>query len=435
MDTIKNRKGSALIVAILSLAVILILSTTMVSISSGNFEMSHAERRYQAAYYVAEAGIRHQIEHMRQLFESLHARTPPHNNADSFFSAFNTQLTNQTLTLQNLGSDTATAIITITNTATKPKPISGNPRTYFFTSRATVGNVRRTIEGSVTLQWSMMQPPPVFFNHAIFSDREIDIGSHSEIVGNVGSNVTVTGGIDLGSHARIVGDVFYGKGGTSATVRLGSHSRVTGQIRENPATLTLPAFDPPDGLALRGSLNIENHASRTISQSGRYTSIALRNHSKLTFDLTSNDLQIVVDDDFIVENHAQVVLQGNRRLYLFVTDRLLTQNHVNFNSSSGTATANQLLIFVGGNVEIRNHADVIAGIYAFNPARSDTYLEIGSHATVTGAIIARRIDIRGSHARIVEFSPITSGGFEQYLPTPNHIPPERMFIIHPWQEQ
>jgi len=425
MYTIKNREGSALIVAVLSLAVLLILSTTMVSISSSNFEMSHAERRYQSAYYVAEAGIRHQIEYMRILFESLHSS---HSNANSFFSDFNTQLTNQRLPLQNMGSDQAWTDITIV------EPISGNPRTYTLTSRATVGNVRRTIEGSVILEWAQMQPPPVFFNYAIFSDSDIDIASHSEIIGNVGSNVIANRGIELGSHARIVGDVFYGMGGTSATVRLGSHSSVTGQIRENTASVILPAFDPPDGLTFRGSLNIQNNGSHTISQSGRYTSIALLNHSQLTFDLTKNDLKIVLDDDFIAENHANVVLQGNKRLYLFVADKFLTQNHVNFNSSSDTVSANQLLIFVGGNVEIRNHADVTAGIYAFNPARTDTYLEIGSHAKVTGAIIARRIDIKGSHARIVEFNPITSGGFEQYLPTPNFIPPERMFIINPWQE-
>lgn len=384
MYTIKNREGSALIVAVLSLAVLLILSTTMVSISSSNFQMSHAERRYQSAYYVAEAGIRHQIEHMRTLFESLHSS---HSNANSFFSAFNTQLTNQTLTLQNLGSDQAMTNITIV------EPISGNPRTYTLTSRATVGNVRRTIVGSVILEWAQMQPPPNYFGMALFSRGSIDVSGNPTINGGIGTN--------------------------GSSIQISGNPNITGGTHTN-MNLSMPDIVLPSNLLLRGDLNIKNVEIETINANGKYNNIIV--NGTLRFDLTAGDLLVQVST--LTMNSGTIETFGTGRLYLFVNGNLALSGNDHIN----VGRANHMIMYLTGNsIAFSGNAIFAGGLYA--PGAT---LAISGGGEFTGGLMVNTTSLSGnpniSHAT-------TPTVVESHLaPIPNFIPPERMFIINPWQE-
>jgi type II secretory pathway pseudopilin PulG len=428
LSLFKDNKGSAFIIVIISMAVLLILATTVASIASSNFEMGHAERRYQTAYYVAEAGIRHQIEHMRLRMEELH-RSGGHTSAGTFFTAFNTQLIFNAqliaapLILPNLGSDEARADISVTST-----PASGNPRTYTFTSSATVGNVRRTIQGSVTIEWALMQAPPVFFDRALFVDAQLKMDNHALITGGLATNATARDSIELDNHADIIGGVILGPGASTATIKQQGQIP-SSEISFSQSIRQLPDIVFPTNLTPRGRIDLDNHQTQTINQSGSYSEIELSNHSQLTFDLRGGDLLIVVNGDIELDNSADILTIGDGRLYLFVQGTVELSNHATINDGR---SPNHVIMFVrGSDIELDNHARMSGGIYAPN-----ANLDMANHSLFTGSILADKGEI-GNHARItyLESNRINPAGLTQFLaPTAGFIPPERMFIVNPWRE-
>jgi len=427
MYEIKNQKGSALIIAILVLTVLMILSTAMVSITSSNYKMSHAERRYQSAYYVAEAGVRHQIEHMRTRFEELQRSGV--SNADAFFSAFNYNVINDTkitaapLILPNQGNDTVMAVISMTP---PPIPSSGNPRVYRFESRATVGNVTRNITGSVTIEWALMQAPPVFFERALFADGSLDMKNNARIVGGVGTNASGRGSIELHGSASIIGGILVGPGGDADTIDMKSADNNPGGYDTSPAFRELPHIDFPDNLTLRV---LENSQTQTIAQSGMYTEFRLENSSNVTFDLTHGDLFIRINGDLILDNAATISTLGNNRLYMFV------QGNVDFKNSAANTNENRsqnnfILLVTGDTIQLDNSSSILGGIIAPNAT-----LDMKKDSRIYGAAVVKTGDLKNSSSIHYDTNNrINESGLTQYLTISGYIPPERMFIINPWQE-
>jgi len=433
MKSTQNCKGSALIIAILSLAVLMILSTAMISISSSNYEMSHAERRYLSAYYVAEAGIRHQIEHMRTRFEELQ-RSGGHTNADAFFSAFNgTGLTAAPLKLPNQGNDTVMAVISMTSPplplSPPPIPNTGNPRVYRFESRATVGNVTRNITGSVRIEWARMQRPPVFFERALFTNGTLIMKNDAEISGGVGTNSSARDSIRLHGGADIAGGILVGPGGSSNTIEMKNDGSYIGALTISPALIVLPSITLPANLQARVGIDLSNSQTQTITQSGVYTEFRLRNNSHIIFDLTQGDLFIRINGDLVLDNAATISTLGNNRLYMFV------QGNVDFKNSAANTNENWsqnnfILLVTGNEIQLDNSSRFLGGIIAPNAT-----LRLRNSSRIDGAAFVSTGDLdNSSRIHYDTNNRINESGLTQYLTLPGYIPPERMFIINPWQE-
>lgn len=394
MKLIKDKKGSAFIVVIISMAVLLILATTIASIAASNFEMSHAERRYQAAYYVAEAGLRHQIEHMRLRMEELHSRQVPPANAGAFFTAFNQGWINTPLIMQNLGVDSARVDIILPPPEIPSITGTGNKRIYTFDSRATVGNVRRTIRGSVEIEWALMQAPPDYFRLALFSRGSLAISGNPTITGGIGTN--------------------------AATVQISGNPNISGGIHTNMNSPT-PAIILPSNLHLRVDLDIKNKDVVTISENGRYDIIDVK--GTLRFDLSAGDLLIQVDTLKMSSGVIETI--GGGRLFLFVDGNLVLSGNDHINQER----ANNMVMFVtGSSISISGNAVFAGGLYAPNAS-----LSISGGGEYSGGFMVNAVSISGNPN--ISHVPITSTGISSYMGSiPGFVPPERMFIINPWRE-
>lgn len=424
LSVFKDNKGSAFIIVIISMAVLLILATTIASIAVSNFEMGHAERRYQAAYYVAEAGIRHQIEHMRLRTEELH-RSGGHTSAGPFFTSFNQGWVAMPLVMQNLGVDSARADIIMPSPEIPPITGTGNIRTYTFDSRATVGNVRRTIRGSITIEWALMQAPPVFFERALFADNNIYMSGGTRITGGAGTNASAPGSVELEGGARIEGGVLLGPGSNQTTVVLRGGSQITGGTTISTALLPMPDIVFPEGLQPRGSLNLRSDQIRTINEDGRYSTIDLEGASRLIFDLTNRDLRIRVDGALQLRGGSSIITQGNGRLYLFIQGDVNVEGGTHINPER---SPNHLIMFVMDNVTMRGGTSIRGGIYAPN-----AIFDMEGGTSFTGSSMVSELHLSGGAS--VNFSTIDNAGVTQYLGSiPGFVPPERMFVINPWRE-
>jgi len=408
------------------MAVLLILATTIASIAASNFEMSHAERRYQAAYYVAEAGLRHQIEHMRLRMEELH-RSGGHTSAGAFFTAFNQGWINTPLIMQNLGVDSARVDIILPPPGIPSITGTGNKRIYTFDSRATVGNVRRTIRGSVEIEWALMQAPPVFFEKALFVGTRLEMKNHSIINGGLATNATAKDSIELDNHADITGGVILGPGASSATIKQQGQIP-SSEILFSHSIRQIPDIVFPTNLTPRDSIDLDNNQTLTINQSGSYNYIELSNHSQLTFDLRGGDLLIRINGNLELDNGADIITIGAGRIYLFVEGTVELSNHTTINDGR---SPDHFIMFAGSDIILGNHARVSGGIYA-----PDARLEMGNDSSLTGSALVREVEMDNhSSLTYLDNHRISTVGLNQFLgPIPGFVPPERMFIINPWRE-
>jgi len=411
----------------------MILSTAMVSITSSNYKMSHAERRYLSAYYVAEAGVRHQIEHMRTRFEELQRSGV--SSADAFFSAFNNNVINNTtitaapLILSNQLNDTA-----IANIGMGPLPLSGERRTYNFTSTGTVGNLSRIIQGSVTIRWARMQSPPIHFERALFTDGALSMKNNARIYGGVGTNASAPDSIKLhgGNEggAKITGGILVGPGGNADTIDMKNDGRYTGALTISPALVELPSITLPANLQERGSLVLDNRQTQPINQSGVYTEFRLKNNSHLTFDLTHRDLFIRINGDLILDNAATISTLGNNRLYMFV------QGNVRFRNSSANTNENRsqdnfILLVTGNEIQLDNSSRFLGGIIAPNAT-----LDMKNNSRIYGAAVVKTGILHNRSS--IHYDPnnrINESGLTQHLTISGYIPPEDMFRDISWVEQ
>jgi len=423
MAYFKNNNGSAFMIVIISMAVLLILATTIASIAACNFEMSHAERRYQAAYYVAEAGIRHQIEHMRLRMEELH-RSGGHTNAGTFFTAFNQGWIATPLIMQNLGVDSARADIILPPPEVPSITGTGNKRIYTFDCRATVGNVRRTIRGSVTIEWALMQPPPVFFAHTLFSHGRIYMSDDSRIGGDAGTNANTAGAVELNNEAQITGNLIIGHGSGANVVN--NRNRIRGNVIVSTSVMPMPQIFSPTNLTNRGALDLRDEQNRRISSNASYTSISLRDDSSLTIDLGGGDLLIRTGSLSLIDD-SMIIINGMGRLYLFVDGQFEISDDAKINYRG--IPGNLVILISGSNpVQVRNDTLINGAIYAPN-----TSFTIADDAEITGSIMVNEIFMRDD--AVITFSQINHIGLAAHLsPIPGFVPPERMFIINSWRE-
>lgn len=356
---IKSNKGAALIIVVVTLAVLLIFITSSISISSSAFSMSQAERRFQSAYYVAEAGVRHQIEHIRTRFERQSQVPVPAGRqpVEFFYGAFTGSDGHraQPLVFQNFGNDIARAEINwIAN------PISGDTRRFEFRSNGRVGNTSRSIRSSFTINFSTFNRDLLDF--AVFSLNRPEFGGSASVLGDVGTNAPDVGGAD-----RIIGDI------------------------ETNMNVSLPPIDVPDDLLTRTNLTIPNNHTETVSDSGFYNRIEVG--GTLTFNLgtaaSPSRLYIVVNE--LVMNTGTINTIGEGQVFMFVTGSvsLNGNDHINIPQSRARHMA---MLVTGSSIYVGGNAYLAGLVYA--PGATLTVAR--GNVEIFGSMIVSDVDMRGN---------------------------------------
>ena len=387
ISLIKNSKGSILIVMILFLSLFLILATTMIAIATESFGTSQREKRRQSAYYAAEAGIRHQTEYMRSRFETTIGL---HTNSEAFFAAYNKQLLAPSLAFQKQGYDSVNTEIILATI-----PTTGNPRVYNFTSRATVENVTRVLSGSITIEWALLQPPPIFFDRALFASGLIDIAGNPTIIGGVGTNV--------------------------ATLRIANNLQIP-EPRTTNMNFFMPSITLPENLPFIEKIEIDSEQSHTLNTSIAINELEIR--GTLTVDTGNTDI-IIKTNTLDISGNGQIITTGTGRLFMLVTEPIRFSGNVGINR---IGTASLIMFITSNSIHISGNPDITAGIYA--PL---AHLDLTGNPEILGAIMVASATIRGNPA--VMYSGIGSDGIFVHLgEIPGFIPVEHMFIAHPWQE-
>jgi|GEM_PF-2406089 len=150
---IERESGYALLMVMLILLVMTLFGTSLLTLSISNSKMNRAEQNYQAAYYVAEAGLRHHIESMRSKMEELYEDGYwDTNKKDDFFQqlkAIKTSIAD----FEEMAGPQASAQVT-----GSLKSQVGNRGYFLLQAVGKVGNVSRKVESHVMVEWYPYNP-------------------------------------------------------------------------------------------------------------------------------------------------------------------------------------------------------------------------------------------------------------------------------------
>jgi len=183
------------------------------------------------------------------------------------------------------------------------------------------------------------------FDFAIFAEDGIDLkyGTHIDWYNytqddenlKVGTNSTASGSITLKRNATINGDVYVGSGGDPDTVISSNGGKITGKTAALTEQKHLPSVTVPDwvqSLPYKGNIT----GSKTITTSGRYGKINLKNGKVLTID---GLVTLYVSGDVILKNSAELQIvdqqtNPNASLALYLGGKFEGKNGGSINNRS-----------------------------------------------------------------------------------------------------
>nr|PZN07720.1 MAG: hypothetical protein DIU64_11845 [Caldicoprobacter oshimai] len=362
-----------MLIAVLAMMVVFTLGTALLSVAASNFTMDQAEHDYQAAYYAAEGGLRHQMEAMKLVMEDLYT-SGNYTNAAGFFNDFWNKIQQKyTLDFGMINNKAVKAEIT-----TSRGTIGNDAREYKIVSTGSVGRIKRTLESTVRIRFV---PPAgdisALFDYAVFANGKIEQSSNaSSIVGNVGTN------------------------GGNGAVNLKNYS---GNI-ETDCNLALPSIIFPSDNGSGETLVVDKN--QTFTGGGRYSSIVIDKKSELTIQLNGDT--IIFTDVFEMRQKSSIKLRGEGRLIIYIKNSFNLDGNINLNGDP-----RKLIVFYAGKTidnGTLNNFSFYGGLYAPN-----LNLHLSGQFDIKGSIVVKEVKITGTGDIVFskvydEENPITMGG-------------------------
>ena len=368
-----NEKGFVLPLGLMFLAIITILGTTAVILTTTDLKIGSNYKSSVQTFYLSEAGINHAQGFLKQNI-----------------SDWNNYTVSQTLPIS---STLTTGNYTIT--IEDPNPASGNNRRKIVSTATTSTGASAQIE--VVLEPQYFSP----FSYAAFGDKWVDMsGGHaytdsydSSVApwagegnmqnGDVGTNSIDNGDLDVGN-GSIYGDAIVGAGGDPDTVITSDpHGIITGSETVLPEPFPMPSVTDPGHETSVGILS----SSQTISVDTRVDSINIASKSTITIN---GDVVLYVDGDIHISGKAKIDIPVGSSLMIYAsgTIHMAGQGIVN-----GNAKPENLIIYGTddcSDVHFSGQADLYGAIYA-----PEANFDFSGQADIYGSMIGDTIDISG----------------------------------------
>jgi len=428
--------------------VVFTLGVGIIAVSASNYMIDQAEHDYQAAFYAAESGLRHQMEFMKAEIDRLYLEGSYTNPAAFFNTVWGRIKGTKTLEFDVLDGKPVTAVVT-TNKGTMGNDFCE----YKIQSIGSVGNIKRTLASTVRVNYAhetavATVPLYTLFSYAVFADDQVQLKGSPQIYGNAGINATFSKAFYLEGSPAVYGDVVIGPNGDIDQVihiPWGSMDNfIKGETRANSSVVKFPNIEPmgkvnfPD---VRSKPSLVADGVDVINQNGggQFSKIVVTASGRLTLNLGNGDR--VYTDEIKVDGagKASVHMSGDAEIYA----RKLTLGgsgklsfHVEGNKSiyvetldlSGASAgdiisiegAGRLLLFVekdldrGGSANINLNGDPSKLIVFFNGSSIDfsggggdpcftgglyaphATVNLSGSATVKGSVVASNINMSGS---------------------------------------
>ena len=372
-----KRKGIALFLSLIVIAVLTVLSTGAISHSISEARLTRRYSESVEAFWLAEAAVNRALKELRDNPSLLGVQGP--------YSLGRGQYS---FTIQTVSGDPTQRKITVDGAVP---------------SLASVDRVERNLE------IMMDQEGNPLFSHAAFGKTLLTMTGNGETDsydsregpygggevnqdGDVGSNGTEEGVVTLDGNATVNGDAETGPGGT---VVINGEAEVTGDITDESNQDLPPVVVPssltslPDG----GTYTVGGNNSVTITEGDyKFSKISVQGNGTLTLegtvniyltdseslDISSNGALVIADDAVVkIYTDGTVDIAGNG----VVNNTQLPQNFILYSTYSGE----------GDGVKTAGNGVLFGALYA-----PDAKVKIAGNGDIYGSVVGNEVQITGN---------------------------------------
>lgn len=378
-----DRRGSALILAMGFMVVVLIVALGVHILVTGQLRSSGDLRQRVAAEYLAQGGVAQAVAWFNSqgyllpqssmLIASVPVRLAgdsapvvlPANHPDGY-----TDMTGQTrsgvvtgynsyLTAHSLGGGTYSTVASL---------ISLSPEVWELLATAQYGTAQQRVGAIIYRQYDPLFAEALFGKGSATLQGSALTDSYDAALGAYGGSnryqngdVRSNGGISLSGNATIKGDAIPGP---SMLVNP-DNGRTTGSTTPAQTPKALPQMVLPGSATTLGAVMLESNQTQTLN-AGTYiaTSLSVTGNARLTI---------------------------NGPVILYVTGSIIMGGSGLISTSSGKPQDFQVFQYGGANVTIADNANFYGALYA-----PDSPLDLHGNATLYGALIAESVSVQGN---------------------------------------
>jgi hypothetical protein len=344
LATARGRRGSAFVVAIIALAVMLLLGLVFVQAGTTSAVNAGRQRDAAVALMLADAAVDFAAWAAADVYETSHWLGPDSTTAVSYTSAVH-QVAGGTFQFHATG------------------PYNGVPGLYAVTSTGTTTNGRRQ---EIFAVMKILPKISAVFDYAVFSDHNLRISGDTIVDGNAGEGGQ---GIHANGNIKFIGESYEVIGNCTATGKIDNPVCVTGTVEPYGSRIAMPEID------------LERYeADADIVYDG---DVSLNN---VDFGLGT------IDDPQIIFVDGVVSLSGNVTGYgtIVSTKGFRVTGTIAYEDGDSA-----LAMLTTGDFRLSGTADIVGLIYAHNVTSEAEFVGVGT-PTVHGAIVADVVSINGT---------------------------------------
>lgn len=354
-----EEQGASLIFALLTMVVLSVLGMTLGTIAINNVRLTSQEQNYQAAFYIAEAGLNQAYLESLMLVETNSERF---NQSDLFFNQF----------IDDLNSELHDNIYAEYEIISNVSPFaeikvdriegSSNKKDITLVSRGYVGERSQEVTRTFTVTWNDLGVLPYIpENTAGMIQSNVTIST--SINGDVYLNNNQDGSVVLGWGSNINGTLFVPEGFTASLMmapnNFGNFPTVQPYaLDETYASFqeiisSFPAFNYPankvEDIELKGGQN----RIMTITSDTYVERISIESDRTLTINTEGNTIDLYVDQLSVPQGNIVISGGGVMNLYVSETFNIGQRNGGGSSQLNTTGDTRQLNIYYSGSTPIQ----------------------------------------------------------------------------------
>lgn len=371
INTLRNKKGMALLTVMLIFFVLSILLAGLVSVTNSNLKQSVVTKNHTAAFYASEAGV----TKVSTDFEKELNRLKELNKSSTDFLAgvnsFVNSNSNKTITLENNNGETSKAIITITNEGVDAQGYSN----YKLTSKGYVGNLERTLVKTYRFKYTQGTTGSGFtIDKAVIAKNKLLINGGEISGAPITSYNTSVGSIEFTSGGKVDSIELINSNNYNNLITKPSYASLSQYFHGNTVKvnelskvntfppINLPAFPAkntlsklPNYSSSKGFKIVENGNLRTYGSGDFNNTIYIlpdntehayyvpefniSNNYGFTIDVGNNDRLLIVDK-LMLNSNLWIKGEGTLTIYVTSNSSNITNNlndKISFNFNNNTA--------------------------------------------------------------------------------------------------
>lgn len=425
---LKNQQGYVLLIVLLIIVLFSVLGMSLMSVTSTSLKNSVDEKDNQAAFYIAENGVKLKMHEVKNKYERLLSQAEDYESFAKTYRCTNLSAeecilavfeqsvalgSNETIEFEDQFSSPTKAIVTVVEEDSKGDGL----HRYKVISTGMIGSEgerqdARTVDAQFSLELNAGEEgESISFpnNLAVFTKTITDL-SNGTITGDIVMQSTAARSMQFKNNPTFTGTLYYPINATEPYFQTPGkwwddanklkHEKK--EITFDPKLPEFPAFptDYPmiankkvtangksvdwikDGI-IDVQPNTAPNGTIVLTESVKLKEIRFNGNTALTIDVGNRDVSMVLDK---ISGNGQLDVKSTNggKLTLYITDNIQSDvnNHINVSGGEdlqiyiGPSASGRKTLVRGGSYQTN------ASIYAF-----DANIDIGGSASVNGTIV------------------------------------------------